>query len=169
MDNIQPNIRDEALQVAISQLGKAEDPIGSNWGHPIQDYLDSVGISFAAAWCMAFVYWCYKQASISLDIPNPVIETGGVLNCWNKTNPANRIMRQTAMDNPNILLPGYQCIMNFGQGIGHTFFIESVDVSNGLINTIEGNSNTDGSREGYEVVRHQRKISNPLIQGFIKY
>jgi hypothetical protein len=35
-----------------------------------------------------------------------------------------------------------------------------------MVHTIEGNSNNDGSREGYEVVRHLRPISH--IQGFLR-
>jgi hypothetical protein len=57
--------------------------------------------------------------------------------------------------------------MNYGGGKGHTGLIESVEGA--VLHTIEGNSNNSGSREGIEVVRNRRLITNALIQGFIHY
>lgn len=141
------------LQIAITQIGKEEIPKGSNWGEHVQKYLASVGITFPASWCMAFVYWCCKQSN-----PNtPLIKTGGVLAQW------NQIPIKYKVKTP---LPGDIFIMDFGGGKGHTGFVESV--SGDIIHTIEGNSNDDGSREGYEVCRKPggRKISS--MKGFIR-
>ena len=55
----------QAVSVAIKQVGAKENPLGSNWGKPIQDYLKSVGINFPASWCMAFVYWCFEQIAMA--------------------------------------------------------------------------------------------------------
>ena len=49
----------DLLQIFISQLGVEEVPRGSNWGTDIQKYLKSVSLPYPAAWCMAFVYWCF--------------------------------------------------------------------------------------------------------------
>ena len=141
------------LQIAITQIEKAEIPKGSNWGEHVQKYLISVGITFPASWCMAFVYWCCKQSN-----PNtPLIKTGGVLAQW------NQIPAKYKVKTP---LPGDIFIMDFGGGKGHTGFVESV--SGDVIQTIEGNSNDEGSREGYEVCRKPggRKISS--MKGFIR-
>ena len=116
------------LDVAISELGKQEIPLNSNWGEHVQKYLKSVGITFPASWCMAFVYWCKKY---------------------------------------RVLIPqkGDIFIMDFGKGLGHTGFVESVEGS--YIQTIEGNATTvSGSREGIEVCRKTRKISACI--GFIR-
>ena len=141
------------LQIAITQIEKEEIPKGSNWGEHVQKYLISVGITFPASWCMAFVYWCCKQSN-----PNtPLIKTGGVLAQW------NQIPAKYKVKTP---LPGDIFIMEFGGGKGHTGFVESV--SGDVIQTIEGNSNDEGSREGYEVCRKPggRKISS--MKGFIR-
>jgi len=37
------------------------------------------------------------------------------------------------------------------------------------VSTIEGNTNHDGSREGYEVERKIRKLNDPHLLGFICY
>ena len=142
--------RQKALQTAITQIGQQEKPLGSNWGEPVRSYLKSVGISFPASWCMAFVYWCFDT-----EKPNPAFRSGGVLSCWNNSKD-KRV---------SVPLPGDVFILDFGKGLGHTGFVESVD---GLyIHTIEGNTNDTGSREGIEVCRRKRPISK--MKGFLRY
>lgn len=143
------------LQTAILQIGVEEIPRGSNWGPDktkgVPAYLKSVGISFPASWCMAFVYWCVKQA-----MPvNPLVRTGGVLRQWNEIDPKYKFKTP---------LPGDIFIMDYGKGLGHTGFVESVEGSK--IHTIEGNTNDTGSREGYEVCRRVREIG--ACKGFIR-
>lgn len=139
------------IQIAITQIGNQEIPKNSNWGEHVQKYLKSVGITFPASWCMAFVYWCCKEAFPA----NPLVKTGGVLNQWNKINPIHKKTQP---------LVGDIFIMDFGKGLGHTGFVEGINGE--YIETIEGNSNDEGSREGYEVCRRKRKISS--CKGFIR-
>ena len=150
-------LKSTALQIASSQLGAAENPKGSNWGPAVQKYLASVGINFPASWCMAFVYWCTDQAAKEMGVANPLFKTGGVLMQWQKV-PA--IMKHKAPQ------PGDIFIMDFGGGKGHTGFVTGV--TGDRIQTIEGNSNDEGSREGYEVCRKPggRKIGSCV--GFIR-
>lgn len=140
------------LEVALLQLGVEEAPRGSNWGNDIAKYLHSVGIDFPASWCMAYVYWCMQEA---YGEGNPLFRTGGVLNQWNKTPLAAR---------GKIPEVGDVFIMDFGKGLGHTGFV--YEIIGEHIMTIEGNSNDEGSREGYEVCIRSRKIST--CKGFIK-
>lgn len=151
-------LKDRTLFVAASQVGKMEQPIGSNWGPDIKMYLLSVGINFPAPWCMAFVYWCTAHAAELLSVQNPLIRTGGVMNQWYNMPASMKIMA------PQQPQAGDIFIMEFAHGNGHTGFVESV--ADGFIHTIEGNSNEDGSREGFEVCRHVRPISS--IHGFIR-
>ena len=143
------------IQKAITQIGQEEVPKGSNWGTTdkpaVINYLKSVGIGFPASWCMAFVYWCCKETFPG----NPLYKTGGVLKQWNKVDP--KYKHKTP-------LAGDIFIMDHGHGLGHTGFVESVE---GLyINTIEGNTNDTGSREGYAVCRRMRQINS--CKGFIR-
>lgn len=141
----------KALKIAITQLGKCENPLGSNWGHPVQDYLKAVGIGFPASWCMAFVYWCYGTEN------NPLVKTGGVLRAWNEADKKYRVVGDPQ--------PGDIFIMNFGKGLGHTGIVERVDST--FIYTIDGNTNDSGSREGIEVSRKQRPRNK--IVGYLRY
>lgn len=156
-----------ALQIAQGQLGQCEDPKGSNTGPMVDKYLAAMGLQPGYAWCQAFVYWCYEQAATQLRQNNTVIRTAGALDCWNKTATQFRISKKEAWAHPVLLKPGDQFILNYGHGLGHTGIIEKIEGS--ILHTIEGNSNNDGSREGYEVVRHKRSLNDKLLLGFIKH
>jgi hypothetical protein len=146
-----------ALQVAKTQVGEHEDPLGSNWGEPVKSYLQSVGINFPASWCAAFVYWCFKKgAEMEGSGKNNLPKTAGVMKMWEKTPPENRV---------TVPEPGDIFIMDFGKGLGHTGIVEQVDET--FIYTVEGNTNDTGGREGIEVSRRQR--SRNKIKGYIRY
>ena len=146
-----------SIEVAISQLGVSERPEHDNKGAEVEKYLASVGLAGGYSWCMAFVYWCTIEAAKSQGTLPPLKKTGGVLAQWNSINAKFKFLKPRAGD---------IFIMDFGGGKGHTGFVESV--VGDRIMTIEGNSNDDGSREGYEVCRkpNGRKISSCI--GFIR-
>lgn len=148
-----------ALKYAIKELGKCEIPKGSNWGPDVKKYLNSVGIDFPASWCMAFVHWCHQQAADEFKIENPMFHTGGCMLQWAKRKLDFSVA---------VPLPGDIFILSFPHGLGHTGIIESVsDANKGWIDTIEGNSNNDGSRNGEAVVRHRRELSK--IFGYLRF
>jgi hypothetical protein len=142
------------IEIAASQVGQCEKPKGSNWGEPVQSYLKSVGITFPAAWCMAFVYWTFQKACAQLSVANNLIKTGGVLDAWNRVDKKYK---------SEIPVVGSVFIMQFSGGRGHTGIVESYDAR--FIYTIEGNTNDEGSREGYEVAKKKRLRSQ--IKGYI--
>lgn len=145
-----------ALQNAIKEIGTQEEPKGSNWGKRVQQYLASIGINSPAPWCMAFVYFCFDEASKQLQRTNPLVRTGLVLGAWNKAKINNGRIKPE---------PGDIFIMDFGGGTGHTGIVEKVE---GLwIYTVEGNTNDEGGREGYEVCRKRRLLSK--VKGYLRY
>ncbi len=144
------------LQIAILEIGNQEIPLNSNWGVHVQKYLKSVGINFPASWCMAFVYWCVTEAKPV----NGLIRTAGVLNQWNKIDPKFKFSEPKQGD---------IFIMDFGKGLGHTGFIELLELIDGIIwmHTIEGNASPEnGGRNGIEVCRKKRKVTG--CKGFIR-
>ncbi|THU36908.1 CHAP domain-containing protein [Niastella caeni] len=153
----------KALEIAISQLGVREKG-SSNSGVEVDQYLKSVGLNPGYPWCMAFVYWCYQQAAKSTGVSNFLIRTGGVLHQWNEQQPKRKIVLDKVLKNPAIIQPGAVFIMDYGKGTGHTGLVERIQ--GGLVETIEGNTNDEGSREGYEVCRRTRKLAS--IKGFIQ-
>ena len=157
-------LTDAALKVAQSQVGQMENPLGSNWGHPVQDYLASVGISEPASWCMAFMVWCFDQASKELGIVNPLTKTGAVVHAWNVAYPQHKFPQGHAGSVPQI---GDIFIMEFSPTAGHTGIIESIN-GNGALNTIEGNTDDTGSPQGIGVYRRVRHFVSPIV-GLLRY
>lgn len=161
-----------AVEIATSQIGQREVPHNSNRGPMVDKYLAAVGLKPGYAWCQAFVNWVYEEAAKQLGVPEPVINTGGVLDCWNRTKPALKKSRQWVLANPRLLLSGDQFMLKIGtKGAGHTGIITGVVEKKGALwmTTIEGNTNAEGSREGYEVAARERLISAPALLGVIRY
>ncbi len=145
-------VTNKIIEVAKTQIGKSENPLGSNWGDTVKKYLNSVGLYSPAPWCAAFVYWCFNQ----LSNKNPLTKTGSVLTNWNS---ADKKYKFTEPKEGDIF------IMDFGGGKGHTGIVEKVDSD--FVYTIEGNSNESGSPEGVEVLR--RKRLKKSIKGYLRY
>jgi hypothetical protein len=141
------------LATAKGEIGKQEIPAGSNWGPDVQGYLAAVGITFPASWCAAFVYWVLKKSGIVATAVVP--KTGGVLKMW-------QMAKSYRVKTPE---PGDVFIMDHGKGLGHTGLVIAVEGAN--IKTIEGNTNNDGSREGYQVATRVRPISK--CAGFLRF
>ena len=159
------DLLNKVLSFAKSQINVRETPGKQNQGKEVNEYLASVGLPPGNAWCMAFVYWCFKNASEKLERKNPAVKTGGCLFHWNSTN-AKKILKNEAINNPSKIKPGQVFIMDFGGGLGHTGLVEKIN--GGIISTIEGNTDPAGSRNGYGVFRRERKI-NSINKGFIEY
>lgn len=149
-------LQQKAIDIAITQLGKEEIPRGSNWGEPVKSYLASVGIAFPASWCMAFVYWIFREAAKEAGIKTPLLKTGGVLKAWQKAPVTVKVK------DPQ---PGDIFIQDHGHGLGHTGIVE--DIEGDSVHTIEGNTNDTGSREGYQVCRRSRRKAS--IIGYLRY
>jgi hypothetical protein len=143
------------IRIAKTQIGVEESPRGSNRGKQIEVYLKSVGLGGGYAWCMAFVYWCVLQAFIAKGVKTPLKKTGGVRDQYIAS-------KAFAVKEP---MAGDIFIMLYPNGTGHTGFVEAL-LPGGMIQTIEGNTNADGSREGYKVTRRIRSIKS--ITAFLR-
>ena len=137
---------DSLVNVLKSQIGQTEHPIGSNWGQPVQEYLEAAGINRPAPWCAAFIEWGLQKIGRK--------GAGAYVPSWNQ--PSHRI------DRPSI---GSLGLVWFPQmkRYGHIFCVKRV-TSSRSIETIEGNSNAEGSREGYAVVSRVRPVSGQFVK-----
>lgn len=156
----------KVLQVAVSQIGVMEEPVGSNNGTMVNKYQDAAGSPHGQAWCMAFIYYCFKEAATALGRSNPAVKTGSVMDHWNRAT-CKKITAARAKQNTSLVLPGQVFIISTGGGHGHTGLIEAVD--GGLLTTIEGNTNDDGSREGIGVFRRKKRTISSINTGFLEY
>lgn len=154
----------KALDIARTQLGKQEEPRGSNWGPHVKKYLSSVGIVQPAPWCMAFVYWCFQEAAKLLSVRNPLLRTGRVALQWEFRKATYSVSHPQ---------PGDLFIMLNKDGTGHIGFVLAVDhagnVAGFIIQTVEGNSNDEGEREGFEVCTKPGGRNPSTIKGFLRF
>ena len=160
-------LQSKALEIAAAAIGVKEDPLGSNRGPEVDQYLRSVGLDPAGhyPWCAAFAYWCFWKSAAQLatgaeyrfPIPNPCPRTGSALGLWNHSRPEWRSNAPTV---------GAVFVLDFGHGTGHVGFVESIEGA--WLTTIEGNSNEGGSREGIGVFRRKRATAS-INRGFLNF
>ncbi|HUR65479.1 MAG TPA: CHAP domain-containing protein [Chitinophagaceae bacterium] len=156
-------LREKALEIAKGEIGNQEIPLNSNDGPHVKKYLTSVNLKPPQFWCMAFVIWCFSQAAVQLGTSLTILRTGHVMTFyrWVFKNHPEWIVRGTPM-------PGDIGIMEFANDHGHTFIVEAGNGS--AADTIEGNSNDEGSRNGYKVAHRTGKIARHVgtVKCFIR-
>jgi hypothetical protein len=157
----------ESLSFAQSQVGVMEKPVGSNKGPEVNAYLASVKIPPGNFWCAGFVYYCFNEAAKKLGVTNPLVQTGGCLDHWNRTK-VKKIKAADARNDPSLVKPGQIFIIDHGGGHGHTGIIKRGE--GGRLITIEGNSNPNGSSNGIGVFELDiRKVWTPSLKGYLDY
>lgn len=143
-----------ALAVAQTQVGVEENG-RNNWGPKVQVYLKTTGISFPAAWCMAFVHWCYEQVGVHLGGTASV----GNFVAWARKNGELIPIRPFRGD----LVAFYFDGDSWPDHVGFVHRVLSIRLS-GLwyIRTIEGNTGTSGAVSdpgtGRDGVRKKRRL-----------
>jgi hypothetical protein len=160
------------LEFALTQVHVMEDPLGSNRGPEVDEYVRAAGGNPAdkLAWCVAFTHFCYLKGAEKIGRANPHVKTLGVLDHWNKARTkakVRRILHAEAIGDPALVTPGALFIIDTGGGHGHTGLV--LEVANGRLETIEGNTNDAGSRNGIGVFRREARKINDINKGFIDY
>jgi len=163
-------------EIAAGEIGVRESPLGSNRGPRVDQYLRATGLDPAGgnAWCMCFVFFCFEQAAKQIGISNPCPKKAGVLAAFEACKKAvangtkvNVITAAEAKKNPSKVRPGMVFFISTGRGFGHAGIV--ISHKNGSLETIEGNTNDNGSREGIGVFRRTaRKIQNINV-GFASF
>src|SRR5450432_4024870 len=141
-----------------------ENPLNSNSGPEVNQYLASVGLKPGNEWCMSFAYWCFNEAAVQSGIQNPLYKTGLCYQQWQES-PANQVQTPDVGD---LLVfkdePGEFCQLTAQARLNpkaamdlmkmeHTFLLNTVHGHVGLVteilagnilSTIEGNTNWPG-------------------------
>lgn len=122
----------------MSQVG-IKEATGHNDGREVQMYLRSVGLKGNYSWCAAFCVWTYKQSCI---------ENSG--SAWSPSCfPQNRLIEKDSA------LSGDLFGIYFSEK-GRIAHVGIVEKWGSWVTTIEGNTDSDGSREGDGVYRKRR-------------
>lgn len=146
------------------QSGQAvEIPKGSNKGPRVSLYLTTAGASPGNPWCASFLYYCALQTKLyeKKDLPS---------------HPASVYGWKTFFDAKGRIFSDASKVKRGDIGFwldadnqGHIFAINELQHQEDgwYIRTSEGNTNTNGSREGWEACKKWRKCT-PNIH-FIKF
>lgn len=134
-------LRERLLTIARKEIGVRELR-GRNDGPQVEAYLSSSGLKKGAPWCASFISWTFQQAGY----PEP-------RTAWSPALfPSSRIVKAA--------LPANVIGIYFPERkrIAHVGFIEAADDS--WCRTIEGNTSSNGSREGIGVFRKRRPMKS---------
>jgi len=137
-----------ALEYAKTQIGVHEEPPGSNAGPQVDAYLADVGLGPGESWCLSFVHYSFDQAAKALKVPNPLLKTGScsALYEWAAANG------KLVSDSGDVQPGDIGLVIGGPTGHRHAVFVlRGIDGTN-RCETIEGNSNTQGSADGEAVV-----------------
>jgi hypothetical protein len=160
-----------ALAKAQGEVGVMEKPPGSNSGPMVDVFLASTNTPVGNSWCMAFVYWCFREGAVASGLPNSFPKTAGCLDAWARVKagaPARLLTRSAAIADPNRVKPGFVFILDHGGGHGHTGFV--TQQTGGALATIEGNSNNTGSANGVGVFKlNRRSVMDEELLGFLDF
>jgi peptidoglycan hydrolase-like protein with peptidoglycan-binding domain len=142
---------EEAVRVALTQNGVMEDPVGSNRGTQVDAYNRTAGVPVASYWCMSFVYWCFVQAAARGGKPNPMPQTAycPYLYSWGRQH--GKLVNTPARGDIFLVKGG-------PNGHSHTGLVTGV--SGSRFDSIEGNTNNDGSSNGIGVFVRSRSVSS---------
>ena len=151
---------DNIVKIAKSYVGQEE--IKDNQGFKDQAFwvkMNSVGFYKGAPWC-AFLAKLVWTEAFKLSDPNDLAlvrrySSGSALETYHNYKNSKEFHVSTT---PTL---GSVVIWQEGNGTaGHAGIVIAIPDSSSFI-SVEGNSNSDGSREGYITVTHTHKLNQP--------
>ena len=151
-----------AVKWARSKIGVHEQPTGSNWGHPVQDWITFTGYGGPVFWCGCFVAYAVVEKG-GAKVPQRIhlgLDTAINADARAGTNGFERDVP------PSQARPGDIATFNF-RHIG----LVAGPTTDGMIHTIDGNTSaSNGSNNnGGEVAEHRRPVSQVTCVGRLRY
>ncbi len=147
----------DVVDVLLSQVGAQEAADHNNDGPTVDLYLDSCGLRGSRLpWCAAFQTWgIHRWAEHTANPPKFKLPT-----------TAGAFAFETIAESipgAQIFHPGQdQFTLKRGDILIYKFSHIGMLVEvgpDGVLHVVEGNTNSDGSRDGYEVIVHPRYLS----------
>lgn len=151
-------------KLAASQLGNCEDPRGSNRGPRIEKYLRATNLDDDAfPWCAAFVSWCVQAVAIAPGTFAPGFKLPRIATAYGFIDWANRVGAGVRGSGNVTIRSGDIAVYNFS----HIGIVANPPTLAGqTFHAVEGNTDPDGSREGWEVALRPRTRSQ--VRAFIQ-
>ncbi len=150
------------MMAAYANQHLKEHPLevgGQNRGPWVRTYMEGhEGEEWS--WCAGFACFVMRQAAETLDIPLPVNPTFSCDELASRARGAGIFIHGADLTDPPAQLPPGSLFVHRTAPTdwSHTGIL--VEAQGETFVTIEGNTNDDGSREGYEVCRRIRNYAN---------
>jgi len=142
--------RQQCVEATYIQEIGVREATGRNDGERVEAYLRAVGFGKGHAWCAAFVSWTFQQCGVKAvkSAWSPAwFPSGKVI--WSRGNKQQSVS-PAAGDVFGIYFPSRK-------RIAHVGFVHRWGKK--YLETVEGNTNEAGSREGDGVYKKRRLIS----------
>jgi len=145
---------EKVLDLAAGEVGVRET--SSNRGQRVDEYHRWAGRDPAQAdsWCAQFVWWVLGHAAEACGVALVMHFSSSGHRLWERNQNAR------ATGDPQ---PGDIGIADHGGGKSHVWLWVSAPGPDGRCQTVEGNSNVNGSRNGIMVCRHARLPSEATL------
>jgi len=153
------------VKLATKEVG-VEEVDGSNCGPRVNEYKSATNLPPKESWpwCAAFVCWVVREAMALMGVEEtPTFARPKTAGAWDFENwsRAQDDSTQTRKPAANDIQPGDIVIFTFS----HIGIATSGPDDNGNVHTVEGNTDTAGSREGggvFQKIRHVSKIRSRI-------
>ena len=154
VDDSGQSIPDLMASIARSKVGVREVPKNSNRGSDVEEFQRATWLDGSGwAWCAAFVCWVVKQIQdrgVDLKFKRPL--TAGA---WDFERWAREQTLPVKLHKPRTKIKKGDIVVFTFSHIG----IAVEDEANGYVKTVEGNTDSSGTREGGGVYEQKRKTS----------
>ena len=172
------------VDIALKEVGVREVPINSNRGPRVEEFQKYVGgWLVGAAWCAAFVSWCFGQVYPGANPAGK--QSSAVMGFWTRNRTREDFVRFLPADvksgkykiepgdlfvlcSDPTLVPKVQ-VGTVKAHTGHVGICDGVMHSATKFGTVEGNTNEAGSREGGGVYHRTRSLDEAKLVGFVRY
>lgn len=158
MTNEQASAIALVIQVAKAYKWVKEDPRHTNRGEAVTEFLKLTGLDAGQPWCMAYLSACGHWA-LEGTWPLPMTASTDQLLAFARAH-------HLLYDTPE---PGdIGLLLHSPTDAHHAVLVVDLDVDPKVYHTIEGNTNDNGSDDGYEVLEKDRTIT-PGKQVFVRW
>lgn len=146
------------IEVATREIG-VEEIDGTNCGPRVNEYKAATNLPSDESWpwCAAFVCWCVRKAMTEAGIQETAtFKRPCTAGAWDFENWSRKQDKTTQTKKP------HDGDIQAGDIVMFTFSHIGIAVSapkDGVVQTVEGNTDAAGSREGGGVFRKSRKLS----------
>jgi CHAP domain len=147
------------VRIASAEIGVTEVN-GSNCGPRVDEYKAATWLDPKKGWpwCAAFVCWVVKQALDHAEVKETAtFKRPRTAGAWDMENWSRKQDESTWTRKPHRgdIAPGDIVVFTFS----HVGFAVSAPDKSGFVMTVEGNTDSSGSREGGGVFRKRRHVS----------